>query len=467
MGRISASHVAGLDLIDKLFFNQTLVLCLFQEELVWLMKLHDDLDRELTHKGVTGVQRQVAKHGILCMLEVKLSESIFRLVEALPDAKLPALPENLTQHTCDKLERYKLDFFGGTLLGLLSKAHECDTLLVVEISNTLLGKYKETPATFRYRLVERMFSYEFPRAPINCFTWLAKMGVLKSIKHPGNELKARYTPEFLQRLALLCEFDMHRDYIKRATCLDDYESFKQIYEIKNISDKTRKILLAQAFKLIETTVLSNLKNSIPTVSLTKLEDPAKIKSFFSNLNTYAIRLRVFQGSLASWIGMLCGGYVEVLDRFQDQKKPIYCDICNKGSWTEYLSMDMKAGGFEITARTIYERNRDFKETILQNVGMYYNFSISRKMVTPPEMKDLAYYGLAPNFGQFKPKPRRGLATSQKPRRAHILPSRADPETILASPEQEGTLESVWRLLSIDPLTTSTQYMDPSVFKPKI
>ena len=85
MGRISASQAAGLDLIDKLFFNQILVLRLFTEELVWLKDLDADLDRELTNKGITGIQRQVVRHGVLCMMEVELSESLLLLREDFPD----------------------------------------------------------------------------------------------------------------------------------------------------------------------------------------------------------------------------------------------------------------------------------------------------------------------------------------------------------------------------------------------
>lgn len=406
MARITASHAAGLDLIDKLFFNQILVQCLFTEELGWLKDLDADLDRELTHKGVTGDQRQVVRHGVLCMMEAELSESLLLLSEAFPD-KLPALPDNITMHQFKQVERHNLCFFQAVLLAMLNAAHECDKLVVIEITNALLGKYKNAPPAVRYRLVERMFSYEFMSAPIDCFTWLAKMGVLSSTKHPSVALEARYEPKFIQRLALLCEIDMQRDYIQREISRDDYASLKLIKEIKNIPEKTRKLLLAQAFKLIETNALSNLKHSVPSFGLAELENSASIQRFFNKLNTYSTRFRVFQGSLASWTGMLCGGYVEVLDRRQDQKNPIYCAEANKKkSLTQVTSENMSACGFEINARTIYERHRDFKETILKIVTMYYDVTLLVNVAIPPYMNDLAYYGLTPQFGQFKPKPRR-------------------------------------------------------------
>lgn len=407
MGRISASHTAGLDLIDKLFFNQILVQCLFTEELLWLKDLDTDLDRELTHKGVTGVQRQVVRHGVLCMLEAELSESLLRLREVFPD-KLPALPENIKIHQYEQLQRYNLDYFQGTVLAVLSKSHQCDQLVVIEITNSLLGKYKKAPATVRYQLVERMFSYEFINAPIDCFTWLAKMGVLDSSKYPGYRLDARHSPEFLERLTLLCELDVQRDYNQRVTCQDGDISWNLTSGIKNLSKKTRRLLFSQVLKAIEVNEMTNLKHSFPIVSLTELEKPDSIQHFFSSMATYATRVRVFQGSLAGWIGMLCGGSVEVLSQRPDQKKHIYsADAeCNEGSVTDYISKGMSYRGFPINARTIYERHRDFKETILKMVTTYYHMMLSANVAIPPYMNDLVYHGMILQVGQLKPKPRR-------------------------------------------------------------
>lgn len=404
MGRISASHAAGLDLIDKLFFNQILVLCLFTEELVWLKDLDADLDRELTHKGITGVQRQVVKHGVLCMMEAELSESLFLLSEVFPN-KLPALPDNMTMQQSEELERFDQNFFQATVLAMLSKVHQCDEQVVIKIANALLGKHEKAPATVRYRLVERMFAFEFMFAPIDCFTWLAKMGVLDSNKHPGVALEARYSPEFLQRLALLCELDMQRDYTRRAGRTDGRVSSGLAGRIKYLSEETIKLLHAKESKDMLVNSLPNLKNSLPIVSLAELENPASIQRFFSQLSKYAMRFRVFKGSLASWIGMLCGGYVEVLHR-HDQKRLIFAEDFNKGSLTQNISDGMSARGFGITTRTIYERHRDFKETVLEIVTTYYHMQFSMSVAIPPCMDDLTYHGLIPQFDQLKPKPRR-------------------------------------------------------------
>ncbi|CAN5160751.1 hypothetical protein BH10PSE16_BH10PSE16_39620 [soil metagenome] len=410
MGRISASHVAGLDLIDKLFFNQILVLRLFTEELCWLKDLHADLDRELTHKGITGVQRQVVRHGVLCMMEVELSESLLLLSETMP-GKFPALPENITKQQFEKVQKISLDFFQGTLLAMLSKSHQCDTLVVIEITNALLGKYDKAPATVRYRLVERMFAFEFMFAPIDCFTWLAKMGVLDSDKYPRDTLVARYSPEFLQRLALLCELDMQRDFTRRIqNPKDRVISRLEGSDTEKITDEIKEIILNHEDKERRVYLLKNLH--FPVVNLVELESPARIEQFFRNQNTYSTRLRAFQGKpLSGWIGMLCGGYVEVLDGLQDQKKLIYGADLNEGSLTEKISNDMEWRGFEINPRTIYGRHRDFKETVLKFVTGYYKVMLIGNAAIPPNLKDLTYDGLAPHFAQLKPKPRRHLRSS--------------------------------------------------------
>jgi hypothetical protein len=410
VGRISASHTAGLDLIDKLFFNQILVGCLFTEELFWLKDLDADLERELTHKGVTGVQRQITRHGVLCLMETELSESLLRLREVFPDT-FPALPENINMHEYEQVQRYNLNYFQGTVLAMLDKTHQCDKLVTIEIAKSLLGKYKDAPATFRYQLVERMFSYEFINAPIDCFTWLAKMGVLDSSKYPGYRLKVRYSPEFLERLALLCELDIQRDHNRRVTSPNSDISWKITSGIKNISKKSRRLLFSQVLKAIEVNELPNIKNSFPIVSLNELDKPDRVQHFFNGMNTYATRVRVFQGSLGGWVGMLCGGYVQVLNQPKDQNKPIYSASESKkepteNSLTGFIANNMNKRGFTINARTIYERHRDFKETFLKMVTTYYRFTLATNVAIPPYMIDFAYDNLILQVGQLKPKPRR-------------------------------------------------------------
>ena len=99
MGRISPAHVAGLDLVDKLFFNQILVSCVFTEELVWMKELDRDVERALTSAGVAASRRQVVKHVVLCLLEAGLADSLLSLGEAHP-GRLPPLPACWTWPGC-------------------------------------------------------------------------------------------------------------------------------------------------------------------------------------------------------------------------------------------------------------------------------------------------------------------------------------------------------------------------------
>jgi hypothetical protein len=404
MGRISASHVAGLDLIDKLFFNQTLVICLFQEELIWLRDLDADLKRELTLKGITDEKLQIVRHGVLCLFEANLSESLLLLKEVFKD-ELPEMPENITMDQYEQLRRHDQEFFQAMVIAMLSKIHHCDMQVILDITNILQDKYKNAPATFRYRLVERMFSYEFVNAPIDCFTWLSKMGVLDSGKYPGEKIKAKYSPEFLKRLALLCEFDTQRACIRRAMLYNDRKISDLMIGIENLPKKSRKLFLSHVAGLINIDIRRDQNNSFSFIDLADINNPVKIQNFFNKINSYGVRLRVYQGSLAGWIGMLCGGMVEVYGD-QNQKKAIYSAEYNEGSLTEYISNGMSERGFRINARTIYERHRDFKETVLKKVTEYYNRTRFANVSIPPAMDDFWYEGVILSLGQLKPKPRR-------------------------------------------------------------
>lgn len=405
MGRTSASKTAGLDLVDKLFFNQILVHCFFTEELCWLFDLKKDLKHELEKRGISGLAQQIASHGVLCMMEVELSESLLLLNEVYPN-RLPPLPQDISLEQFESVETYHKHFFQAMILVVLSKAHQTNSDLVFDVTNALLPKYKDAPATVRYRLVERMFSFEFVVAPFDCFVWLSMMGVLNSEKHAGQTLTAKCDTNFLPRLALLCEYDMLRDYCQRNGRKPVPTNIEAIGKIRKLSPQTVQLLIDQVKKVMEVHHMPDLKHSFPTAQLNKLQDPASVRDFFRRLNSYAVRFRAFQGSLASWVGMLGGGCVEVLNRIGEEKTPIFVAESNGNTLTERIRKGLSTRGIEITARAIYDRHRDFKESTLRIVEHYYNMQLAANIALPPEMGDLIYDSMAPHFELCKPSSRR-------------------------------------------------------------
>lgn len=369
MARLTPSHVAGLDLIDKLLFNQILVSCRFSEELHLLNELDRDLESELTGRGLAGLNRQLVKHCVTCLLEADLSDSMLALKEVYPDA-LPDLPPGLDLGTYRKIEEYQRNFFKAVVLSVLNKTHQCDSMASIQIAGKLVEKYRKAPATFRYRLTDRLFAWNFIAAPVDCFTWLSKMGILKSAKHPGAALTARYDPEFLQRLALLCELDELRSLVRRSAGAKGSTWAVMLDEVSRRGDLTSEAITpleSKAIKDLLTTSMPHLRSSFPCIQMGRLEHPATVRKFFNDLNNYSVRVRVFQGGLSSWTGMLCAGIVELLDVIYEEKKAIYVADFNDGTLTDRISKGMSSRGFEITARVIYERHRDFKETILKAV----------------------------------------------------------------------------------------------------
>lgn len=408
MGRISPAHVAGLDLVDKLFFNQILVSCVFTEELVWMKELDRDVERALTSAGVAASRRQVVKHVVLCLLEAGLADSLLSLGEAHP-GRLPPLPAGMTAERFEDVESYQLDFFRAYVLAMADQRHGCGMDLPDEIAGSLLSKYAAAPATFRYRLAERMFAFNFLVAPIDAFTWLSRMGVLNSEKHRGDRLKARYSSEFLQRLALLCEFDLLREHIARTTARSGQGavvSLDEIRAIRQISSDTRTLLLAKMKKELELAQDADLRSKSPFIALAELEQPDRVQRFFADVNVFGIRFRTFRGSLASWVGMLCGGFVEVMRQNENSVKPIYVAESNDDTHTKFLVDGMLARGFRITPRVISDRHRDFRETVLKAITAYYNLKLVENVALPPDVKDTAYEAITWHLDSLKPPPRR-------------------------------------------------------------
>lgn len=406
MARLTPSHIAGLDLIDKLFFNQILVFCCFSEELRWLIELDKDLECELTERGLAGPHRQVVKHSVTSLLEADLSESMLQLKEVYPDV-CPDFPSNLDRGICNKVEEHDRFFFKAAFLAVLSKAHQCDSNASVQISGKLVEKYRNAPATFRYRLSDRLFAWNFMAAPVDCFTWLSKMGVLKSSKHPGKFLTERYGPEFLHRLVLLCELDELRSFMRRSSGTKGSNGvvmFDEMSRSGNLTPEAISSLMNKAFKELQVTSMPHLKNSFPCMHLGRLQDSATVQRFFANLNNYSLRVRTFQGGLSSWTGMLCGGIVEVLAGISEENTAIYAAQFNDGTLTDRISKAMSLRGFLITDRAIYERHRDFKETILKAVETYYRMKLGENVAFPPHSPDVTYDALMIGLARLKSSP---------------------------------------------------------------
>jgi hypothetical protein len=406
MGRITPSHVAGLDLLDKLFFNQILVSCFFTEELVWLRDLDDDLEAELTVRGVEDAKRQLIKHGVLCLMEADLSDSMLLLKESFPD-KVPALPPEITADHYKAVEEYEKSIFKASVLAMLAKVHNGESCASIEIAGKLVGKYLKAPATFRYRLTERMFAWNFIAAPLDCFTWLCKMDVLKSAKHPGKVLVARYSQDYLHRLALLCELDGVRSFLRRSSRkggANETPSLEQISKVRELSPEAISSLINKTTRELQAKSLPHLKNSFPFIDLGDLEKPALVHRFFENLNSYSLRQRAFQGSLASWTGMVCAGLVELFIFLDDKKTAIYTGEINDGTLTERVCKAMSARGFEITPRVVYKRYRDFKETIFRAVDVYYRMKLVENVAYSPLLHDITYETISWHFEVLKPSP---------------------------------------------------------------
>lgn len=410
MGRISSSSVAGLDLIDNLFFNQILVHCFFTEELCWLVDLRNEIESELTQKGLEGLQRQMVKHCLLCLLEVELSESLLLFGDAFPD-RVPPLPASPPLEKYEAIDEYNRQFFQAIVLAVLKKFHGCDTDSAMEIRRKLVDKYRMAPATVRYRLVDRMFALEFMAAPIDCFVWLFKMNLLKSTKHQPERLVARYSLDFVQRLALLCEFDMLRGYSRRSRTSDFKISIDDISTIRELSEETLDLLNERFRKVTKVNNTSNLKHSFPVINIEELENQSNVEQFFGKFNDYSLRVRAYRSKLGGWLGMISAGCVEVLLRLNDEKQTIFSPDFNEGTLTNRIRNTMNSRGFTISERVIYEQHRNFKETIFQHVQLYYRMQLAVNVAIPSDLSDMVYDGISPHFELRQPSPRRA---SEKP-----------------------------------------------------
>jgi hypothetical protein len=393
MGRKNPQQIAVLDILDWLYFNQVLVFSVYsQTDREWLKRIVDRISHSVSETGATGLEAEYLKHCVLCFLELFLADDIDKFRELDINAELPELPAEKDRNAWNQLKEYQRDYFTAFVLAVNEQAHGKSITLAGDIATGLQEQFLNAPASVRYRLADRCMAYEHKEAPLDFFTWLTELQIINCAKYRSEKLTIRLPELAITRIGLLCEFEILRRSIGRQYNAPNMAEIMLKAKTSMLPQSVAGSLLEIKHKLEKLTYTAPL--TWITFDINRRLDSIYVTSFFNQMAHYFDRIRLWQGSQATWLGVLGGFIVEMEKFYTSPEKPIYSEINNEGTITDGISTFLRKRGFAITGRRLYVHHSRFTKEIKNKVLFYYTMLGIGKVAPPPaENGDMYYYNI--------------------------------------------------------------------------
>lgn len=397
MGRKTPQQMAVLDILDWLYFNQVLVFSIYsQNDREWLKRIVDRVSYSVSETRATGLEAEYLKHCVLCLLEIILADDMEKFKEKLNTLGLDITreyPEGIDADTVHRINNYRRDFFTSYVIAAGRMAHGESINLAAEIAIGLQEQFHDAPALVRYRLAERCMAYEFKEAPLDFFTWLAELQVIRCAKYQSKKLTTPLPELAITRIGLLCEFEMLRGHIGRTYGVANMAEIIIKGNTKKLPETITKQLLNNKHQFEKLTYTESLRKSWLTFVINRRFDSTYVTYFYTQVSHYFQRIRLCQGTQAIWLGTLGGFIVEMEKSYTYPDKPIYVEINNKGTITDDISTFLRERGFSIKSRGLYEHHNRFAKEIKNKVLFYYTMLDIANVALPPENDDMFYYNV--------------------------------------------------------------------------
>lgn len=354
MGKLTVQQITGLDILDWLYFNQTLVYVVMDDEVVaWFIEIVKRVNTAVAATGAADMKAEIMKHYVMCFLEILASDEH-------PDAEAA------------KLHQYNKNYLCGKLISHHKLVHSDSLSEALDIATALLDYVLSAPAVVRFRLTERCFAAEYMAATHDCFMWLVKAEVIPCAKFRDTNADPRPSHEaIVVRIGLLCEFECAKFYFRKAekAGLLDYLRFKEIAGTLSMSDKqlvleAGELWLDHHFRV---------PHGFPVFNIDLKLDKDYVVNFLMLVHLNWTRQRFCMGTSAGWVSKL-GALPIMIYKALDDPRPIYIEV-NKQS-TDTLANAAKEMmlryGMTIHTRSIYESYREFITKMLPRIRVYCN-----------------------------------------------------------------------------------------------
>ena len=190
---------------------------------------------------------------------------------------------------------------------------------------------------------------------------------------------------------------MVRNYMSAQTKAPNIAGVALDNNVAPLSSDTISTLLEQKYRFEERNRLPSLRNKIHVFKVGQEGDFDYAKTFFATVGQVCTRYRIWNGTLASWLGALGAAMVEIYSRSMHRPgKPIYDDLNNAGSITDDVATLLNERGFTIKDRTLYQRHHEFSEKVFRQIRTYHLLLKKYGVAFSAHHDDMMFYSLISN-----------------------------------------------------------------------
>lgn len=411
MARIKTEHRAGLDFLDQVLFHDLVVHIGMDWRERGQLKTIISRVREMVEARCTGRDVEIITHLAYYFLEISLANTMDEWRQAatfkVPD---PVLPKETVVAVHEHTKAYQ----SAWMLVASQLTTGVDGVLALQIAETLNDEFAGYSPLVRRDLVRRCFAYEFQDASLSVYCWLVIAGVLPVTKTDRERLHLEFSERFLTRLSLLADFES----LMHALCMDIAKT------------NTTGVFLGQPqFDLKEKTVdrLLNIQKTFHEALNKKSLSAAPVlckpgvlqhthehvQNFFKKLGMRKVRLRMHNGSLASWLGVLGASLVEqvlmieyenaaceqfpngpgIVNKADLKVRAIFNALDNQGTITDSVKNRLSTLGFTINPDTLYRVHSAMNKSTLYMIDLYCKTTRDMGMVMSSLYEDPHYGGI--------------------------------------------------------------------------
>lgn len=434
MPRISPKRRAAFDILDWLFFNQTWLLRLSEDdgtldedspragELIILYEIMRRVNEEVASIGATGIAAQALKNTVYCILEASfyddlVQKSLIGYADHLSlvnerGVPLSNLAEAIDPAQAASFHEYEQQYFVGLIAAIGEKAHGVSMHAALTIAATVKAAFGDAPAAVTYRLTERVVLLEFMDAPVKFLSWMYRVGILTSKKFVAGRATRDIAEDFKARVGLLCEFMLLRDYAARLTMQNSarHEGIRRLQV--ELDDKLTD---AAWFQLHEENNFYMRRGrrhkahppGMLTFDLSRLADEAYLHGFLERFAENHWRSRFWTGPQQSWTGVVGAGMILAYHSLVDSQSKItrngnnYSKTCGpvvqEVTVAQRVCQNLNEHGLECRPASLYET---YVECYMkQPAGLYHRATIYHKVqqqlgvVFPAQGHDVVYLGV--------------------------------------------------------------------------
>lgn len=431
MPRISPKKRAAFDILDWLFFNQTLFLRLSEDdetlnddspqakELTALVDIMQRVNEEVASTGTIGVTAQALKHTIYCLLEVGFSDNIVQKSSSgfvarlgLTDERgipLSKLADAFDPIQVATLYEYEQLFSSAVVAGFSKATHGVSEDTALAIATRVNATFSDAPAVVRFRLAERVFILEFMDAPLKFLSWMYRTGILVSKKFVAGRATSDIAEDFKTRIVLLCEFELMRGSLlrmmnKQSKIRRDGIRALQDNVEHRLSKAARTQLLDEDdfYKRLELDP-ENLK-TILFFDLARLADDLYLHDVLERFAGQHRRSRFWTGPQHSWAGIVGSGMIFACHSLVDSQLKITRSgnnysktdkpLVQEDTVAQRICMQLNANGLVCRPASLYETYIESymkrPSGLYHRAEVYLNLIREQDTVYPAWFHDITY-----------------------------------------------------------------------------